>query len=104
MTSLPVAGRLPDPALLRSLVIDRSSPVPLYYQVAPGDLARAVRAALEDRPRLGRMAAAAREHVLRHHTLERACERIVRVCLTGGSPVRSVGPGSGGVTARTAPA
>ena len=33
MTSSQVAGRLPD-AALRSFAVDRSSPVPLYYQVA----------------------------------------------------------------------
>jgi hypothetical protein len=55
----------------------------LYYDVETGDLARTVRAALADRAGLGRMAAAAREHVQRYHTLERLCEHVVRRCLGG---------------------
>jgi hypothetical protein len=50
------------------------------------------------------MAAAAREHVLGHHTLERVCEHVARACLSDDAPARSVLPGSGAVTARAEPA
>jgi hypothetical protein len=40
----------------------------LYYEAEPGGLTRAVKAALADRGRLTAIAAAARAHVLAHHT------------------------------------
>jgi Glycosyl transferases group 1 len=53
----------------------------VYYATEPGGLAAAVRAALADKPRLERMAAAAREHVLKHHTTRARIEYVVRVTL-----------------------
>ena len=102
----PLCGSVPlmnRPAIVRHAPLEAGEHA-LYYPVKPGALGRAVRAALEDRPRLGQMATAAREHVLRHHTLERVCEHVVRVCLTGETPVRGVALESGAVTARPAPA
>jgi hypothetical protein len=52
-----------------------------YYSVEPGGLAAAVRAALADKPGLERMAAAAREHVLKHHTARARVDYIVGVTL-----------------------
>lgn len=49
----------------------------LYYDPAPGALARAIVAALADAPRLARIAEAGRAHVLRHHTHAAICERIL---------------------------
>ena len=53
--------------------VDRHAPLiageqALYYDVEPGGLTRAVTAALADKPALARMAAAARAHVMAHHT------------------------------------
>jgi hypothetical protein len=53
----------------------------LFYAVEPGGLAAAVRAALSDKPALERMAAAAREHVLRHHTARARAAYVVRATL-----------------------
>jgi hypothetical protein len=39
-----------------------------YYDVEPGGLTRAIMAAIADKPRLSKMAQAARRHVLAHHT------------------------------------
>jgi len=102
----PLCGSVP---LMNQPSVERHAPLraaehALYYQVAPGDLGRVARAALEDRPKLGRMAAAAREHVLGHHTLERVCEHVAHACLSDDAPARSVLPGSGAVTARAEPA
>jgi hypothetical protein len=52
-----------------------------YYAVEPGGLSAAVRAALADKPRLERMAAAAREHVLEHHTPRARVDYILRATL-----------------------
>ena len=52
-----------------------------YYAVEGPGLARAIVAALADKARLVTMATAAREHVLRYHTVERLCEHIVATCL-----------------------
>ena len=46
-----------------------------------GALARAAREALTDPARLEKMAAAAREHVLAHHVLEKQMEYVVRTTL-----------------------
>jgi Glycosyl transferases group 1 len=53
----------------------------LYYAVEPGALAAAVRRALADKPALERMAAAAREHVLKHHMPRARVEYVVRAAL-----------------------
>jgi hypothetical protein len=49
----------------------------LYYDVEPGGLARAVRAALADKPALARIAAAARAHVMAHHTPQALARHVV---------------------------
>jgi hypothetical protein len=56
-----------------------------YYGVEGTGLARVIAGALQDKPRLVAMAEAGREHVLRHHTVERLCEHVVATCL-GSSP------------------
>ncbi len=53
--------------------LDRHAPLiagehALYYDVEPGGLTRAVKAALADKERLARIAAAAQAHVMAHHT------------------------------------
>lgn len=48
----------------------------VLYGVEPGELARAVRAALADKERLARMGAAAAEHGLCHHTAKARAERV----------------------------
>jgi hypothetical protein len=53
----------------------------LYYEVEPGGLGRAVRAALQNRERLMAMAAAAREHVLAWHTPKALARYIVETTL-----------------------
>jgi len=73
------AGSVP---LINQPTIERSQPLiggehALYYDPEPGGLTRAVRAALMDRPALGRMADAARRHVLERHTPEAIARRIV---------------------------
>jgi Glycosyl transferases group 1 len=49
----------------------------LYYDPEPGGLTRAVVSALEDKLRLARMAEAARDHVLAHHTRSAIAHYIV---------------------------
>ena len=49
----------------------------LHYDARPGSLARAVVEALADKARLTRIAAAARDHVLTHHTHAAICARIL---------------------------
>lgn len=53
----------------------------LYYDIEPGGLMRAAEAALADRPRLEQMAAAAREHVLTHHTTPALVRYVVETTL-----------------------
>jgi hypothetical protein len=48
----------------------------LFYAPEPGALAKAVREALADKKRLERIAAAAREHLHAHHTLQARAERV----------------------------
>jgi hypothetical protein len=48
-----------------------------YYDVEPGGLARAAEAALADKERLRRMALAAREHVLAHHTTKAIVDFVI---------------------------
>ena len=62
----------------------------VYYAPQPGGLSAAIRSALADKGRLERMAAAAREHVMAHHTARARVEYIVRVAIgrnLDGSPV-----------------
>ncbi len=48
----------------------------ILYGAEPGGLARAVREALADKPRLARIAAAAAAHALAHHTAKARAERV----------------------------
>jgi hypothetical protein len=87
----PLCGSVPlmnRPSILRHAPL-RAGEHALYYDVETGELARTVRAALADRAGLSRMAAAARDHVQRYHTLERLCEHVVRRCLGGERPPRA---------------
>lgn len=86
----PLCGTVP---VINHPAIHRHAPFEggvhcLYYGVEGADLARVIVAALADKPRLTRMAAAARVHVLRHHTVERLCEYVVATCL-GAAPADS---------------
>jgi hypothetical protein len=56
-----------------------------FYSIEGDDLLQKVKAALSDKPRLTKMARAAREHVLTHHTRARLGDYILResVLLTG---------------------
>ena len=68
-------------ALINYPTIQRHAPLLdgehcLLYRVEPGGLAEAARAALADKTRLRRMGEAAREHVLRRHTLRARAEHV----------------------------
>jgi hypothetical protein len=52
-----------------------------YYGVEPGGLTRAVEAALADKEKLKRMAVAAREHVLMHHTPRAIVDHVIEMAL-----------------------
>lgn len=78
-----LAGSVP---LMNTPTIERHHPLlqgvhALYYDVEGDGLTRAVLEALRDRPRLEQMGQAAREHVLRHHTLGANCRHIVSTAL-----------------------
>lgn len=82
----PLCGSVP---VMSRPTIDRYRPLVegehgLYYDVEGDHLVRIMRAALADRSRLTRMATAAREHVLAHHTHARLCDYILESCLGGG--------------------
>jgi hypothetical protein len=55
----------------------------LYYDVEPGNLTRVILAALQDKPRLERIARAGREHVMAHHTPPAIARHIVTRTLVG---------------------
>ncbi|HEY8267415.1 MAG TPA: glycosyltransferase [Xanthobacteraceae bacterium] len=55
-----------------------------YYGVEPGGLKRAVEIALADKGKLKRMAIAAREHVLTHHTPRAIVDHVIETVLTRG--------------------
>ena len=66
----PACGSVP---LINQPPLDRHAPLlagehALYYDVEPGGLTRAVKAALADKPALARIAAAAQAHVTANHT------------------------------------
>lgn len=48
----------------------------IFYSPEPGELARTIRAALADKPRLSRMGTAAAQHGLAHHTAKARAERV----------------------------
>jgi glycosyltransferase involved in cell wall biosynthesis len=54
----------------------------IQYDVEPGGLVRAVEAALVDKERLRRMALAARQHVLEHHTLHALVDHVIETGLS----------------------
>jgi hypothetical protein len=77
------AGSVP---LISRQTIERHEPLRdnehcFYYAVEAGQLAQTVLGALNDRDRLGKMAEAAREHVLRHHTPKALAHHIVSTTL-----------------------
>src|SRR5262249_35094315 len=75
----PLAGSVPvihRPRILRDHALEDGVHA-LYYEADGDGLRRAVVAALADKERLARIAAAAREHVLAHHTFEALCARVV---------------------------
>jgi hypothetical protein len=77
------AGSVP---LINQPTIERSLPLiagahALYYDPEAGGLARAIRAAIADRPAMARIAARARRHVLDHHTPEAIARRMVTEAL-----------------------
>jgi hypothetical protein len=79
----PMCGSVP---VISRQTIERYQPLregehAFYYDVEDGNLSCAVLAALDDKPRLAAIAAAARAHVLRHHTPQALAEYIVRTTL-----------------------
>jgi hypothetical protein len=89
----PLCGTVP---VMNYPTIHRHAPLEdgvhgFYYPVEGAGLARAVEEALADKAHLVRMAAAAREHVERHHTVERLCAHVVATCL-------APDPGGAGLT------
>ncbi len=52
-----------------------------HYDIEPGGLTRAVESALSDKARLRRMASAAREHVLAHHTTRAMVDFVIETAL-----------------------
>ncbi|RAI43199.1 glycosyltransferase [Rhodoplanes roseus] len=75
--AVPLANR---PSIERQAPL-RDGEHALYYDVEPGGLAGAVRSALADRPRLARIAAAGRAHVLAHHTPVAIARHVVETSL-----------------------
>ena len=76
----PACGSVP---LINQPWLDRHAPLiagehALYYDVEPGGLTRAVKAALADKSALARMARAAQAHVMGHHTPQALAEYVVR--------------------------
>ena len=73
-------------ALQNRQTVDRHEPLKdgvhaLYYDVEPGELTRVIIAALTDKDRLARIAAAGRAHVLEHHTPAAIARYIVTTTL-----------------------
>ena len=71
--SVPVITRAP---IIRHRPLEEGTHA-FYYDPKGDDLCRVIRAALAERDRLPTMAAAAREHVLRHHSHEALCRYIL---------------------------
>jgi hypothetical protein len=79
----PLAGTVPlisNPTILRYRPL-RDGDHAFYYAPEPGGLAEAARKALADKPRLRKMAQAARSHVRAHHVLRARAEHIAAVVL-----------------------
>lgn len=79
----PVCGSVP---LMNHPSIERYAPLrhgehALYYDPEPGGLTRAIQAALADKARLTRIAAAGRAHVLAHHTADAIARYVVETSL-----------------------
>jgi glycosyltransferase involved in cell wall biosynthesis len=84
------AGSVP---LISRQTIERYEPLSdneqcFYYDVESGQLAQTVLRALNDRDHLLKMAEAAREHVMRHHTPQALARHIVSTTLAAGQPGR----------------
>lgn len=75
--SVPVISRAP---IRRHRPLEEGTHA-LYYDPRGDDLCRVIRAALAERDRLTAMAAAAKEHVLRHHTHEALCRHMLETAL-----------------------
>ncbi|MDQ4061213.1 MAG: glycosyltransferase [Pseudomonadota bacterium] len=52
-----------------------------HYGIEGDDLTRTIVRALADKAKLAEMAAAARDHVLRHHSFRALCDHIIEICL-----------------------
>lgn len=75
----PLCGSVP---IISRATIQRHRPLlegehAFYYDVEGDHLTRTVETALADKDRLRRMAVAAREHVLAHHTVRALCDYVV---------------------------
>ncbi len=71
--------------------IDRYRPLvegehAFYYNPAPGHLSATIRAALADKNRLRKMAAAGQAHVMAHHTLDALARHVVEMTLDAQQP------------------
>ena len=80
----PEPDRAPAAVAVKTIVRDqpfRDGEHCVLYGAEPGELARAVRAALADKPRLARMGAAAAEHSWSHHTAKARAERVALAAL-----------------------
>lgn len=75
--SVPVINRAP---MIRHQPLEEGVHC-FYYDAERDDLAAVVRQALVDRDRLRTMAAAGRDHVLRHHTFEAICRYVIETTL-----------------------
>ena len=68
------------PTVLRHAPLEQGTHA-LYYAPEPGGLEAAVLAALSDKEQLRRMALAARDHAMAHHTRKAYCDHILRLAL-----------------------
>lgn len=79
-----LAGSVP---LVSRQTIERHAPLIdgehcIYYDVEPGQLAQTVRRVLQNKEQLSRMAKAARQHVLQHHTPQALAQYVVNSTLS----------------------
>lgn len=80
--SVPVINRAP---MIRHQPLEEGVHC-FLYDAERDDLAAVVRQALADRDRLRAMAAAGREHVLRHHTFEAICGYVIETTMNAAEP------------------
>jgi hypothetical protein len=79
----PLVGSVPlmsMPSIMRDAPLEDGEHC-VVYAAEPGGLARAVRKALADKPRLRQMAQAAGRHVALHHTIRGRAERVTAAVL-----------------------